>query len=34
VSLDDVDYLLSRETDACFAAGLIGVWAARYVQTS
>jgi putative redox protein len=32
VSLDDADHLLSREADARFAAGLIGVWASRYVQ--
>lgn len=31
VSLDDADHLLSREPDARYAAGIIAVWAARYL---
>ena len=32
VSLDNADHLLSLEADARYAAGLIGMWASRYVQ--
>jgi len=31
VSLDDADHLLSRETDARYAAGIIAAWATRYL---
>jgi uncharacterized OsmC-like protein len=31
VSLDDADHLLTRETDARFAAGIIAAWAGRYL---
>ncbi|MCJ7421970.1 bifunctional alpha/beta hydrolase/OsmC family protein [Sphingomicrobium astaxanthinifaciens] len=30
VSLDDADHLLTRDTDARYAAGIIAAWAARY----
>lgn len=34
VSLDDADHLLSRRTDADYAAAMIATWAARYTPTA
>jgi uncharacterized OsmC-like protein/alpha-beta hydrolase superfamily lysophospholipase len=34
VSLDDADHLLSRQSDALYAAGVIAAWAARYLTAA
>jgi uncharacterized OsmC-like protein/alpha-beta hydrolase superfamily lysophospholipase len=34
VSLDDADHLLSRQSDAQFAAGIIAAWAGRYLPAA